>query len=160
MKKVKGIIFLNKSHGEWELKLFDQKRILSECLEQWHKSDDAINIELDFEIKSKFQFKTKSQLGYIHASIKPTIISWAISHGDERKQEEIWDSINVAVDFIEERRSLVDEKPYMAIKSLAEASKEEVMEFIDKVLRWAGEWGIVIESPEEYKKRRGIKDWE
>jgi len=158
MKKVKGICLLKKLPTNWELRIFNEPYIIQQCLEQWHKTEDAVSIELEFEIKSKFQFKTQSQLGYIHASLKPVIIGFVQSHGDERKVDEIWNDIKVAVDFTEEKKSCVDGKPYMDVKSLATSSKEEVSGFIDRLIRWAGEWGVRIETPEDYKRRLGIKE--
>ena len=157
MKKVKAILLLKKS-DTWTLEIFDKKRVISECVEQWHKTPEATSIELSMEIKSKFQFKTQSQLGYIHASVKPTLLSAIKERGDERHPDTVWANLKAEVGFIEEKTSVVTGTKYWDVRSLATASKEDVKEFIDKLVRWAGEWAIEIETPEDYKKRLGIKE--
>jgi len=158
MKKVTGIAILKriKNSESWELKLPDEKRIISECLEQWHKTENAQAIELSFEIKSKFQFKSGSQLGYIHAAIYPTIIRSFRDWGNESPESKLIELLKDQNDFTEVVPDL-DGCPRRIVKSLSTASKEEVSDFIDRLIRWAGEWAIKIETPEEYMKRLGIR---
>ena len=160
MKKVKGLIQLKKqSNGTWKLQIFDTIRIISQCLEQWHKSENAISIDLEMEVKSVFQFKTNSQLGYLHAAIKPVLIKAYQDFGDKTSsQKEIWDKIKAHVGFIEEKFSPVDGASYWDVISCRDASKEQVTEFIDNLIQFAGEFEIRIETPEEYKSKMGIKE--
>ena len=45
---------------------------------------------------------------------------------------------------------------YWDVKSCANASKEEVSELIDQLIRFLGEEGIPVQTPEEYLNSKGI----
>ena len=49
---------------------------------------------------------------------------------------------------------------YHDVKSFANASKEETSEAIDAIIRLAAEFGMVVQSPEEYLHKHGATKFE
>jgi hypothetical protein len=64
------------------------------------------------------------------------------------------------LNFVEQKFSKVDGQSYWDVKSCANASKEEVSELIDSLIRFLGEEGIPVQTPEEYMKSKGIEQWD
>lgn len=134
--------------------------VIEKCLQQWRRSEDAIEILLEAEIKSPFQFKTSSQLGYLYAEVLPKFYDFARESGNEWTDERCKTEAKVLMDFVETKTSPVDGSEYLDVKSFAVASKEEVSEFIDKLIRFLADYGVSVESPYDYKLRKGIKDFD
>lgn len=160
MKKVRAKVRITRSEGGWNIYFEDPKMVVYKCLAQWKKDDNAYEILLEAEIKSPFQFKTNSQLGYLHACLLPAFHDFALEAGNEWSQEQSKTQAKILMDFVEERRSVVNGDVYYDVKSFANASKEEVSEFIDKLIRFLAEYGVAVESPYDYRKRLGITQFD
>ncbi len=109
--------------------------------------------------------KTYSQLGYFHAEI---IRKWRIGlleaghqvpigqAGEEYVKFQIKTLPEIA--FVEYKENIITGEKRQVLRSLASASKEEMSHIIDVAIRIGSEYfGVTFESPEEFKKRRGLK---
>lgn len=167
MKKVKGKVDLVRTDktgiisNDWCFEFQHIKASVEEAILQWKKSDDTVRIHLEYEVKSVFQFKSKSQLGYLYAEVLPKIYKYMTEMGDDRHDEVKKTDLKMHSDicFFDVEVNHFTDDIYHKPKSLAKSSKEEVIEFIDKLIRLAGDMGIEIETPEDYKKRKGIKEF-
>ena len=167
MEKVKEKILLKKIGNtgtyadDWIIIIQNEKQVIEKCIDQWLKDDMAIEIELDFEIKSIFQFKTTSQLGYLFAEVLKKFFDYMTAEGDDRsaeiKRRDLF--MHPAINFCDYDINSLTGELQQTIKSLATSSKEEVKDLIDRLIRLGADFGIEIETPEDYKKRKGIKEF-
>jgi len=166
MKKVKSTVILKRTDKSlpkedlvaWSLVLESRLRVIEEIIQNFAK-EDTEEIILDIVMHSPFQSKTTSQLGYIHVAIKPQFISWCREQGNDESEEELWDNLKAELGFTIIRESKVDKNTYLDIMSFAEASKEQTSDFIEQSILFMAENKVHIESPDEYRKRKGIKEW-
>ena len=158
MKKLRSLLTLKKVSGEWKL-TGDLKKLTLEAVEIFIRPD-VVAVDLEIEIKNPFKYKTTSQLGYLHAEVWKKVYQWAKSVGNEWTDEECRDQLKAHLNFVEQRESKVNGELYWDVKSCANASKEEVSELIDLLIRFLGEEGIPVQTPEEYMKSKGITEWQ
>jgi len=158
MKSLRTILTLKKVSGIWKL-TGDMTRLTQEAVELFIRPE-VIAVDLEVEIKNPFRYKTTSQLGYLHAEVWKKVYEWAKSVGNEWTDEECRDQLKMHLNFVEQKFSKVDGQPYWDVKSCANASKEEVSELIDSLIRFLGEEGIPVQTPEEYMKSKGIEQWD
>jgi len=169
MKKVKTKLILNriskkegyKDSTNYQFTIKETGRVKEEIVQQWIHDENVDFLELDMEIKSTFQFKTTSQLGYLYAEVLIKFYAYMNEMGDDRIDEAKKRDLKMhpAVGFFEVDKNMFTGELSQFPKSFATASKEEVSECIDKLIRLAGDFGIVIETPEYYKQRKGIKEF-
>lgn len=167
MEKVKDKILLKKIGNtgtyanDWKIYIEKEKQIIEKCIQQWLKDERAIEIELELEIKSIFQFKTTSQLGYLFAEVLKKFFDYMTAEGDDRsdeiKRRDIF--MHPAINFCDYDLNGLTGELQQTIKSLKTASKEDVKDLIDRLIRLGADFGINIETPEDYKKRKGIKEF-
>jgi hypothetical protein len=158
VKKLRSILTLKKVAGNWKL-VGDLSKLTQEAVEVFIRPE-VIAVDLEIEIKNPFKFKTTSQLGYLHAEVWKRVYEWAKSVGNEWTDEECRDQLKMHLNFVEQRFSKVDNQPYWAIKSCGDASKEEVSDLIDLLIRFLGEEGIKVQTSEEWKKEHGIEKFD
>lgn len=160
---VKDIIFLKNNNGDWKLDgtRTDWKTLALKAHDEFVKNQDCDEVELEVRITSIFQYKTSSQLGYLHAAVFPAFYQFMIDNGIEQTWEDTRTSIKLhpEIDFTIEKFNALTNKHYPEVKSLAKASKEETSQFIDKVIRLADRWNLKVEDPEVYKQRMQIKNF-
>lgn len=149
---------LKKVSGTWKL-IGDMSKLTQEAVELFIRPE-VLAVDLEIEIKNPFKFKTTSQLGYLHAEVWKKVYEWAKSVGNEWSDSECRDQLKMHLNFVEQKTSKVDGQPYWVIKSCADASKEEVSDLIDRLVRFLGEEGIPVQTPEEYMKSKGITKWD
>lgn len=110
--------------------------------------------------------KTFSQLAYFHAEILTKILNgyrdagYDIPFNKEMALEWVKYQVKTLPEimFVEEKTNEITGKVLIVPRSFADASKEEMSDIIDKCIRIYGEYfGIVFETPEEWKKRKGLK---
>jgi len=159
LKKLRSILTLKKVAGTWKLIPQDWTKLTAEAVEVFTRPE-VLAVELEIEIKNPFRYKTTSQLGYLHAEVWKKVYEWARSVGNEWTDEECRDQLKMHLNFVEQKFSKVDGQPYWDVKSCANASKEEVSELIDLLIRFLGEEGIPVQTPEEYMKSKGITEWQ
>ena len=165
MKAVKSIILLTKKNTEWSLTLQknDRLRVIEELVQQFVKSDEAIEVELEMIIKSVFQFKTSSQLGYLHAEIWEQFYKYygEMGYAVENKviQEQIRNDVKMSDDvaFYDSRLNEITQQIYKVPRSFSKASKEETSIIIERIIRLGNGLGIPFTTPEDWKKSRNIK---
>jgi hypothetical protein len=159
MKKLRSILTLKKVNGIWDLVRNDWPKLTAEAVEVFIRPE-VIAVDLEIEIKNPFKYKTTSQLGYLHAEVWKKVYEWAKSVGNEWTDEECRDQLKAHLNFVEQKESKVNGAMYWDVKSCANASKEEVSDLIDSLIRFLGEEGIPVQTPEEYMKSKGIEQWE
>ena len=159
MKKIRSLLTLKKVSGTWKLIPQDWPKLTAEAVEVFTRPE-VLAVELEIEIKNPFKYKTTSQLGYLHAEVWKKVYEWAKSVGNEWTDEECRDQLKAHLNFVEQKVSKVDGQIYWDIKSCADASKEEVSDLIDSLIRFLGEEGIPVQTPEEYMKSKGITEWQ
>ena len=167
MRKVKEILNIRKIANtgiiakDWKMIINNEGKVIEDCILQWKKDDNCIEIELEIEIKSVFQFKTTSQLGYLFAEVLKKYYQYMYEQGDDRsddiKRRDIF--IHPAINFCDYDINTLTGELQQNVKSLKGASKEEVSDLIDRLIRLAADYGLEIETPEDYKKRKGIKEF-
>lgn len=166
MKKVEGTATLKrltpdhyKDPENWVLFLEDEELAIQEIVQQWVRSEDAQELALEFRITSPFQMKSPRQLGYLHAEILPKITRGYQMYGNEYDKDQVYHILKLNF-FSDSIYDPIRDEYYRQPRSLAEASKDEVREFIDQCIRFANEAmpEITIETPEAYKRRKGIRD--
>jgi hypothetical protein len=159
MKKIRSILTLKKVSGTWRLIPQDWPKLTAEVVEVFTRPE-VLAVELEIEIKNPFKYKTTSQLGYLHAEVWKKVYEWAKSVGNEWTDEECRDQLKAHLNFVEQKESKVNGELYWDIKSCADASKEEVSDLIDSLIRFLGEEGIKVQTPEEYLKAKGIDNFD
>jgi hypothetical protein len=159
MKKLRSLLTLKKVSGTWKLIPQDWSKLTAEVVEVFTRPE-VLAVELEIEIKNPFRYKTTSQLGYLHAEVWKRVYGWAQSVGNEWTDEECRDQLKMHLNFVEQKFSKVDGQSYWDVKSCANASKEEVSDLIDSLIRFLGEEGIPVQTPEEYMKSKGITKWQ
>jgi hypothetical protein len=107
---------------------------------------------------SEIGFKTTSQLGYFHAEVLPKLEIALKGAGWEIFNE------NQAKDWLKLKCHYFDEfskgkHKYQSVKSFSKAKIKEMAGFIDQAIRTCNFLGVQVEDPDEYKKRKGIKQW-
>lgn len=153
----------HKDPENWVFFIDDEHLAIQEIVQQWVKSENAQEVALEIRITSPHQMKTRRQLGYFHAEILPKITKGYQWYGNEYDRDQIYHLLKLQF-FSEQIYDPILDTWERQPKSLAEASKEEMMQFIDECLRFADDAfpEIHIEDPEAYKRRKGISDaeWE
>ena len=162
MSKVTGKIKLIKDPRKgWILVPIDLNNLRQQAIDKWVKGDASQSILLDMTIAWPYESKTGSQLAYIYGVCYPVFYSFYITQGyiveTEEQKEQIRNEVKYAVGFIEQKEpgKFYDKKSYQ-VKSLAKATKEEVSDFIDKVIRLAAEYSMIIPDPSEYLHKMGL----
>ena len=110
--------------------------------------------------------KTYNQLAYLHAEILLKIIQGYREAGHDvpfnKEQSLIWVKKEIKtlpeIMFIEDVPNAKTGETYTALRTFSDASKEEMSDIIDKVIRIYGDYfKIEFETPEAYKRRKGFK---
>jgi len=171
MKKVSSELLLKKkpdgkssNFRDWEIFLPNSLQLKHDLLAVFIKTKGATEIMLDIEVKNPFTAKTKPQLGYLHAAIFKPFYKYYKEAGLDYSEEQIRMQLKYhpEINFVDELYDPFDGNSQRIAKSVADASKFEVMQFIDRLIRFAASVGLVIEEPDVYRLRNGIKkeDWE
>jgi len=159
-KKISSVLTIKRQSGKWDMFIHDRPRLVAEIVEKFVRNDPAIvEVELEIEIKNKFQFKTTSQLGYLHAEVWKRCYDWSKSVGNDWTDLQVRNELKMHLNFVVQKESLVDGVKYWDVKSCTDASKEEVAELIDKLILFLGEEVIPVQTPEEWKKSKGIEEF-
>jgi hypothetical protein len=163
MAKVKSTMTLSRVQGGWALRVPDPHNLKKECVDKFIRSDEVQSIILEMEIRAPFKEKTLSQLGYLHAAVWPVFYQYYRDQGiqvDSKEQmEDVRDSVKMALGFVKSITDIHGElhtKP----KSLADASKDEVRDLIDWIIRLAADFGMIVPGPEEYLEKHGVTKFE
>jgi ABC-type transport system involved in Fe-S cluster assembly fused permease/ATPase subunit len=165
MSKVTGKIKLIKDPRKgWVLVPIDLNNLRQQAVDKWVKGDASQSILLDIELKQPYEEKTLSQLGYLHAAVWPVFYAYYQTQGipveNEQVREYVRDDVKWAIGFTEQIDSLWSDGFIVKVKSFANASKEETSEAIDAIIRLAAEFGMVVQSPEEYLHKHGATKFE
>jgi len=166
MSKVTGTakLFKDPQRG-WVLVPTDLNNLKAQAVEKFIKHDTTTSVILDMELKRPYVAKTLSQLGYLHAAVYPQFYNYYTEQGipgmdSQEQREKCRNDIKDAVNFTHQVESSLGMGPRLEVKSLADASREEVSEFIDSVIRLAAGYGIIVPTPEEYLEQHGAKEFE
>lgn len=164
MAQVKGKIKLIKHNTGWSFILIDPENLKQQAVEKFVRGSEAIqSIVLDMTIKAGHVEKSLSQLGYLHAACFPVYYQHYIDQGiqvvTQEQKEAVRDAIKYAISFVVEVPDFKGGVHYKP-KSLAGASKEEVSEFIEALIRLAAEYSMIVPEPAEYLEQHGAKDFE
>ena len=147
----------------WDILLPNSVKLKHDILTLFLKSKNTVEINLDIEVKNPYVSKTNKQLGYLHAAIYKPIYQFYKEAGLDYSEEQIRNQIKMhpAINFVDELYNPMDGVSERIPKSMADASKEEAMQHIDRLIIFCAEIGLVIEEPEVYRIRNGIKreDW-
>jgi len=166
MKKVKAKAkLIQDPRRGWALVLLDPIAVKSEAVDKFvTASYDGQMILLDATFNRPQVEKSRSQLAYMHVAIWPAFYKYWEEQGDPVEDEEtkqrIRDIVKHAVGFVEVADNILTptgRDPIQRIRSFASATMEETSQIIDRILRLATEYGIYIQSPEDYLKER---EWE
>jgi hypothetical protein len=163
-KTVEIALFLNRENGQWyfELDPLAEEYAKNKCLEYWLKDPQANGLELHAKIGNKFVDRTPNQIGYLYAEIYPKFYAYMRENGMEGPDELLKTSLKLHPDitFCETHENVFTGEITYQAKSCAggKSSKEELSEYIDRLVRLAAIFEIDIEDPETYKNRKGISD--
>jgi hypothetical protein len=163
MAKVKSTMTLTRSKDGWALKLPTGYNLKQQLVDKFIRSDEVQSIILEMEIRAPFKEKTLSQLGYLHAAVWPVFYQYYRDQGiqveSKEQMEDVRDSVKMALGFVKSITDIHGElhtKP----KSLADASKDEVRDLIDWIIRLAADFGMIVPGPEEYLEKHGKTEFE
>jgi len=165
MAKVKGTAKLLKDPNRgWVLIPTDLDNLKKQAVENFIKHDTTVSVILDLELRRPFVEKTLSQLGYLHAAVWPVFYAYYSTQGipveTKEQKEKVRDDVKWAIGFIERSITKFYGPNIEKVKSFAGASKEETSEAIDAIIRLAAEFGMVIQTPEEYLQKHGKTEFE
>ena len=99
------------------------------------------------EVKTKSS-KSMEQLGYYHGVILPRVQKKFREDGNIYSLAQLNDFFNDLFYFEEQ---VICGRIVKKVKSKSGATKEEMTEFIDNVIRWCGEQGISIPEPNTFE---------
>ena len=160
---IKANIKLVKTDQGWSMVILEPERVKEQCVDKFIKHENTVSVILSCEIKRPFTDKSLSQLGYLHAAVFPVFYQQYIDQGiqiiTKEQEENVRDAIKYAISFIVEVPDIKGGVHYKP-KSLAGASKEEVSEFIEAVIRLAAEFSLIVPSPDEYLKQHDALKFE
>lgn len=162
--KIKGEFRFQKKEGkgetndpsDYEVTLERKFVTLSQVIQKHNKANkDSFFVEVEF--KPKRRQKTRAQLGYLFAAIFPKFQDFYFEYMAESVTiEKVKEDLKHRLEFLEEEYNPLTDEHLLRAKSLASSTVEECSLFISKLVRLAAEFGILIESPEAYKLRKGI----
>lgn len=156
MRNVEGQCRLWKDpDGDYRLNLNKSKTIIGKLVELNVKDYDKFKEKyFDIVIKPVAVYKSNKQLGYWKAEVVPKA-AWGFETAgwqgmNEKKAEKMLKEM-----YLTESVMNTDTGEYKTLtKSLADATKEEMIDLIDKsVIFLSSELGVECEDPDEYKKR-------
>jgi len=162
MRKIKTKLELIKTNaGYWDLTIHNRRIVVEECVEQWVISDNVISVDLEATITSPFQLKTSSQLGYFYAAVLPVFFKYMNNAGDDSSDDNKKNMLKLhpAINFCEIKENPLTGELIEMPRSYSKASKEEMSDIIDRHIRLAADFGLDVETSENYKKRKGIKEF-
>lgn len=163
MAKVKSTMTLSRVKDGFSLVMPDPANFKQTLVDKFIRSDEVQSIILEVEVRAPFKEKTLSQLGYLHAAVWPVFYQYYRDQGIqvESKEQmlEVRDSVKLALGFVKPVADIHGEI-HQVIKSLADASKEDVMDLIDWIIRLAADFGMIVPGPEEYLESHGVKAFE
>jgi len=147
----------------WDIFLPNGRKLTHDLLIVFGPTRGTKEIFLDIEVKNPYIPKTNKQLGYLHAAIFKAFYSVYREAGLEHSEEQIRNQLKThhEINFIEEIYNPITGDTETVPKSMADASKEEAMQFIDRLIRLAASIDLQIEEPNAYRIRNGITvdDW-
>ena len=156
MKNIEGQCRLWKDpSGDYRLNLNNRGTIIGKLVELHVKNYDEFKEKyFDIVIRPVAVYKTNKQLGYWKGEVVPKA-AWGFETAGwlgmtEEKAEKMLKEM-----YFTETVTNSDTGEYKTLtKSLADATKEEMINLIDKsVIFLSSELGIKCEDPEEFKKR-------
>jgi hypothetical protein len=157
MKQIKDIIILKKEDTRHVLIIPAERKIISQALEFFCKIDGKYidEITLEINIKKIQKKKTREQLGYLYASVLPAIYDFLRESGYTCSEDAMKDMLKLhsEINWCSEVANYFTGEIFKRPKSFALATREEMSEIIDKLIRLAADFGIEVETPEDYKKR-------
>jgi hypothetical protein len=151
----------------WVLVPIDLDNMKAQAVEKFIKHDTTVSVILDMEFKRPHVEKTLSQLGYLHAAVWPVFYQYYINQGQpaesKEQKEGIRNDVKHAIGFVYLRQDLINRdgpQGEQVVRSFADASKDETSEQIEKIIRLAADFGMIVPGPEEYLEKHGAKDFE
>lgn len=164
--KVKGKIKLFKDpQRSWVLVPVDLENVKQEAIKKFIKHDTTVSVVLDMELKRPFVSKSLSQLGYLHAAVWPVFYQYYEDQGipaDSADQKErIRNDVKWAIGWVDKGEvSPISVMPMYKVNSFADASKEEASEAIEKIIRLAAEYGMIVPTAAEYLEQHNATEFE
>lgn len=166
MKKVKAHIKLFKPPGtdHWVMTIIDPAAIRQALVDKFVKSSDILQIHLDATIERPREDKTISQLGYMHAAVWPVFYRFYEDQGiqvdTKEEKERIRDDIKVAIGFVQERTEMITGDKYYKVRSFANATKDQTSDMIDRIIRLAADYGMIVPDPLDYLQQHGRTEFD
>jgi len=156
MKNVEGQCRLYKSpDGDYRLNLLNAKTVIGKLVEIYVRNYDEFKEKFfDIVIRPVAVYKTNKQLGYWKAEVVAKAAWGFTTAGWQGMTEEKAEKMLKEM-YLTETVLNTDTGEYKTFtKSLADATKEEMIDLIDKsVIFLSQELGVECEDPEDFKKR-------
>lgn len=156
--KKEGLEF--KNDDSWNCWIANEHEFKELCVDKYVNSD-ILGFTLECSGKLLSGAKTQSQLGYLHAEVlKKALIGYQTFGWNINNTEQAKYLLKEQIGFHEEIEHPESDIKELRQKSFAEATREETRLFIDQAIIFIEqELRMKVESPENYKKRMGIKEF-
>jgi hypothetical protein len=157
MKQIKDIAILRNEGGSYQLKFPYLHKIILQSIDMFCKVEGKLidEVTLEIIIRKVQKKKTREQLGYLYASVLPSFYWYMREQGSTSSNDSLKDMLKLhpEIDYCNEEVNCLTGEILKKPKSFALATREEMSEIIIKLIRLGADFGIEIESAEDFKER-------